>query len=182
MVRKRGLEPLHLSIPGFKSSASTDFATPAGNSLVRVWRFELQTSHYRGGHSTRLSYTLNRRRSAISSNRPPGEITRTFDPDGDGHASANSGSRPRDLRSAIDRRSTTELCSQCQSGRLRTDDLRLPETARYQTALHPVFQDLVRMRGFEPPRACAHGDLNAARLPIPPHPHVVFHGRSRELV
>ena len=28
----------------------------------------------------------------------------------------------------------------------------------------------MRMRGLEPPRARAHGDLNAARLPIPPHP------------
>jgi hypothetical protein len=28
----------------------------------------------------------------------------------------------------------------------------------------------VRMRGLEPPRACAHTDLNRARLPIPPHP------------
>ena len=28
----------------------------------------------------------------------------------------------------------------------------------------------MRMRGLEPPRACTHGDLNAARLPIPPHP------------
>src|SRR4051794_41966729 len=26
------------------------------------------------------------------------------------------------------------------------------------------------MRGLEPPRGCPHGDLNAARLPIPPHP------------
>jgi hypothetical protein len=26
------------------------------------------------------------------------------------------------------------------------------------------------MRGLEPPRACAHTDLNRARLPIPPHP------------
>lgn len=32
----------------------------------------------------------------------------------------------------------------------------------------------MRMRGLEPPRAEAHGDLNAARLPIPPHPRVVF--------
>ena len=30
------------------------------------------------------------------------------------------------------------------------------------------------MRGLEPPRACAHTDLNRARLPIPPHPR----GRS----
>ena len=28
------------------------------------------------------------------------------------------------------------------------------------------------MRGLEPPRAGAHCDLNAARLPIPPHPQV----------
>ena len=28
----------------------------------------------------------------------------------------------------------------------------------------------MRMRGLEPPRGCPHGDLNAARLPIPPHP------------
>jgi site-specific DNA recombinase len=31
---------------------------------------------------------------------------------------------------------------------------------------------LVRMRGLEPPRPYGHGDLNAARLPIPPHPRV----------
>jgi site-specific DNA recombinase len=29
---------------------------------------------------------------------------------------------------------------------------------------------MVRMRGLEPPRPYGHGDLNAARLPIPPHP------------
>src|SRR5215217_7219805 len=28
----------------------------------------------------------------------------------------------------------------------------------------------MRLRGLEPPRALAHGDLNAARLPIPPQP------------
>src|SRR5436190_6644640 len=28
----------------------------------------------------------------------------------------------------------------------------------------------MRMEGLEPPRPCGHGDLNAARLPIPPHP------------
>ena len=28
----------------------------------------------------------------------------------------------------------------------------------------------MRMRGLEPPRPYGHGDLNAARLPIPPHP------------
>jgi hypothetical protein len=28
------------------------------------------------------------------------------------------------------------------------------------------------MRGLEPPRPYGHGDLNAARLPIPPHPRV----------
>ena len=30
--------------------------------------------------------------------------------------------------------------------------------------------ELMRMRGLEPPRTYVHGDLNAARLPIPPHP------------
>ena len=33
-----------------------------------------------------------------------------------------------------------------------------------------VGQRAMRLRGLEPPRACAHGDLNAARLPIPPQP------------
>jgi site-specific DNA recombinase len=33
-------------------------------------------------------------------------------------------------------------------------------------------EHLVRMRGLEPPRPDGHGDLNAARLPIPPHPRV----------
>src|SRR5688572_17734312 len=38
------------------------------------------------------------------------------------------------------------------------------------------------MRGLEPPRGCPHGDLNAARLPIPPHPLAAGNGsdRSRE--
>ncbi len=31
---------------------------------------------------------------------------------------------------------------------------------------------MVRSRGLEPPRACAHSDLNAARIPIPPRPHL----------
>jgi hypothetical protein len=28
----------------------------------------------------------------------------------------------------------------------------------------------MRARGLEPPRACAHRNLNPARLPVPPHP------------
>jgi len=32
----------------------------------------------------------------------------------------------------------------------------------------------VRMKGLEPSRELPHSDLNAARLPIPPHPHVIF--------
>jgi hypothetical protein len=46
------------------------------------------------------------------------------------------------------------------------------------TAVAPDWGDgwspkiLVRMRGLEPPRPYGHGDLNAARLPIPPHPRV----------
>ena len=35
----------------------------------------------------------------------------------------------------------------------------------------------MRLRGLEPPRACAHGDLNAARLPIPPQPRNVQNSR-----
>ncbi len=31
---------------------------------------------------------------------------------------------------------------------------------------------LVRSRGLEPPRVLPHSDLNAARLPVPPRPHV----------
>jgi hypothetical protein len=31
---------------------------------------------------------------------------------------------------------------------------------------------MVRMKGLEPSRELPHSDLNAARLPIPPHPHV----------
>ena len=32
---------------------------------------------------------------------------------------------------------------------------------------------MVRSRGLEPPRVLPHSDLNAARLPIPPRPHVL---------
>src|SRR4051812_48584960 len=28
----------------------------------------------------------------------------------------------------------------------------------------------MRLEGVEPPRSCLHGDLNAARLPVPPQP------------
>ena len=28
----------------------------------------------------------------------------------------------------------------------------------------------MQLRGLEPPHPCGHGDLNAARLPIPPQP------------
>ena len=31
---------------------------------------------------------------------------------------------------------------------------------------------MVRTEGLEPPRAFAHQDLNLARLPFPPRPHV----------
>jgi hypothetical protein len=33
-------------------------------------------------------------------------------------------------------------------------------------------KSVVRMRGLEPPHPCEYMDLNHARLPIPPHPHV----------
>ena len=35
----------------------------------------------------------------------------------------------------------------------------------------PVGEVMVRMKGLEPSRELPHSDLNAARLPIPPHPH-----------
>jgi hypothetical protein len=34
-----------------------------------------------------------------------------------------------------------------------------------------VTNQMVRPRRLELPRACAHNDLNVARLPIPPRPH-----------
>ena len=36
---------------------------------------------------------------------------------------------------------------------------------------HPA--DLVRIRGLEPPLPCENMDLNHARLPIPPYPHML---------
>lgn len=33
---------------------------------------------------------------------------------------------------------------------------------------------MVRVKGLEPSRSCPHKNLNLARLPIPPHPHIVF--------
>ena len=42
-----------------------------------------------------------------------------------------------------------------------------------RAAQRPRGQDrLVRSRGLEPPRELPHSDLNAARLPIPPRPHM----------
>ena len=38
------------------------------------------------------------------------------------------------------------------------------------------WEEVVRMRGLEPPRELPHSDLNAARLPVPPHPHVLAGG------
>ena len=35
----------------------------------------------------------------------------------------------------------------------------------------PGREVMVRMKGLEPSRELPHSDLNAARLPIPPHPH-----------
>jgi hypothetical protein len=32
----------------------------------------------------------------------------------------------------------------------------------------------MRSRGLEPPRYCYHTDLNRARLPIPPRPHIIM--------
>ena len=37
---------------------------------------------------------------------------------------------------------------------------------------------LVRMKGLEPSHPCEYMDLNHARLPIPPHPHVCTTGRK----
>src|SRR3954470_8068120 len=38
--------------------------------------------------------------------------------------------------------------------------------------------DLVRSRRLELPRPFGHSDLNAARLPVPPRPHVMSPGRE----
>ena len=35
-----------------------------------------------------------------------------------------------------------------------------------------TLEQLVRLKGLEPSRELPHSDLNAARLPIPPQPHV----------
>ncbi len=49
--------------------------------------------------------------------------------------------------------------------------LPIPSVTTYRDGSY--VESLVRMRGLEPPRGCPHGDLNAARLPIPPHPRGV---------
>ena len=36
-----------------------------------------------------------------------------------------------------------------------------------------IRERMVRMKGLEPSRELPHSDLNAARLPIPPHPHAL---------
>src|SRR3546814_1292959 len=38
---------------------------------------------------------------------------------------------------------------------------------------------MVRSRRLELPRAFAHNDLNVARLPVPPRPHVISTGENR---
>ena len=37
---------------------------------------------------------------------------------------------------------------------------------------------MVRLRRLELPRVLPHSDLNAARLPIPPQPHIQYHFQS----
>ena len=39
-------------------------------------------------------------------------------------------------------------------------------------------QIMVRLRRLELPRVLPHSDLNAARLPIPPQPHIQYHFQS----
>ena len=52
-------------------------------------------------------------------------------------------------------------------------DERKETDAIKQKLLHDATAFLVRIRGFEPPRYRYHTDLNRARLPIPPYPHIV---------
>ncbi len=45
-------------------------------------------------------------------------------------------------------------------------------------ALFNFHQELVRKKGVEPSRACAHTDLNRARLPVPPLPHSIKYTKT----
>src|SRR3954447_2073274 len=52
-------------------------------------------------------------------------------------------------------------------------------TARISADLRRLEMLLVRSRRLELPRSFPHSDLNAARLPIPPRPHVPYPLRIR---
>src|SRR2546423_2431304 len=45
-----------------------------------------------------------------------------------------------------------------------------PVVPRFWRISNFAYQDLVRMRGLEPPRCHHHRLLRPARLPVPPHP------------
>ncbi len=56
----------------------------------------------------------------------------------------------------------------------RENGFRTPQVADIFSLFQPNAQkcEMVRSGGLEPPRVLPHSDLNAARLPIPPRPHV----------
>ena len=64
--------------------------------------------------------------------------------------------------------------NKCQSGKLCTEYVtrRLPPKMKIEGMTVTWTENLVRPRRLELPRGLAHSDLNAARLPIPPRPHV----------
>ncbi len=57
---------------------------------------------------------------------------------------------------------------------LKVQVLYLFHTKKESISLCDILSFLVRVRGLEPPRSCPHQNLNLARLPIPPYPHIIL--------
>ena len=75
-----------------------------------------------------------------------------------------------------ERRSYVKRCLFCghKPATARTDPQPIPQDGHDARYFRKAKRDLVRMKGLEPSRELPHSDLNAARLPIPPHPHVIL--------
>ena len=152
----RGYEPACATTPSRSARASHRPATRL--EIERIRRLYDQQAQFVRKLAAAARRGDSRAFRALSSSRRRSSRAR-----GDSHA-------PTASRSAAARRATRPDASAAPRGERGGCDV--ATTTKGPAIAGPFGAAAVRMRGLEPPRACTHGDLNAARLPIPPHPLV----------
>ena len=83
------------------------------------------------------------------------------------------------LKQTVLRLAFSERIAYCRKDGYRTPKLSIP--FRVLSDICEGNKEMVRPRRLELPRAKAHSDLNAARLPVPPRPHTNCKGAKRRL-